>query len=146
MNRILSIAIVVLVAASAFAADRLNPDPEQISIATTGRIVRIDMKTRTLKVRGGEGLPVKAPDIKESLWQRIGMKMPSVHMPVSLRISLPGRTANLSEFTVVTTDDTVFQDGADPLRLEDFKSGETISIHGLLSGGTLQASRIAKWD
>jgi len=31
---------------------------------------------------------------------------------------------------VATTNETVFQDGADPIRFEDFKIGETISVHG----------------
>ena len=161
MNRILSIAVVLLVTASAFATDRFNRDPEQMSIATTGRIVKIDAKNRTMKVRGSEGPAVRsaAPgDMKESLWQRIGVKMPNMRMPGGITISLPGRTTkapakpapdvanNLNEYTVVANSDTVFQDGIDPLRFEDFKSGETISIHGLLSGSTLTASRIAKWD
>jgi hypothetical protein len=114
-----------------------------------------------MKVRGSEGPAVRSaapPDMKESLWQRIGVKMPNMRMPGGITISLPGRTTkapakpapdvanNLNEYTVVTNSDTVFQDGIDSLRFEDFKSGETISIHGLLSGSTLTASRIAKWD
>jgi Domain of unknown function (DUF5666) len=159
MNRILSIAVVLLVTASAFATDRFNRDPEQMSIATTGRILKIDAKNRTMKVRGSEGSGVRnvaAPDVKESLWQRIGVKMPNMRMPGGITISLAGRTTkvpatkpdtnNLNEYTVVTNSDTVFQDGLDSLRFEDFKSGETISIHGLLNGSTLTASRIAKWD
>jgi hypothetical protein len=97
--------------------------------------------------------------MRESLWQRIGVRMPNMRMPGGISISLPGRATkvpaakttpdvanNLNEYTVVTSNDTVFQDGIDSLRFEDFKSGETISIHGLLSGSTLTASRIAKWD
>src|SRR5580765_2649094 len=160
MNRILSITVVLLLTASAFATDRFNRDPEQMSIATTGRIVKIDAKNRTMKVRGSEGpmtRNVSAPEMKESLWQRIGVKMPNMRVP-GITIALPGHTtktpaskptpeaANLNEYTVVTNSDTVFQDGIDSLRFEDFKSGETISIHGLLNGSTLTASRIAKWD
>jgi hypothetical protein len=162
MNRILSIAVVLLLTASAFATDRFNLDPQQMSIATTGRIVKIDAKNRTMKVRGSEGPTVRnAPPavVKESLWQRIGVKMPNMRMPGGITISLPGRTTkapsakpapdvtnNLNEYTVVTNNDTVFQDGIDSIRFEDFKTGETISIHGLLSGSTLTASRLAKWD
>ena len=162
MNRILSIAVVLLVTASAFATDRFNRDPEQMSIATTGRIVKIDAKNRTMKVRGSEGPTTRIaapPDMRVSLWQRIGVRMPNMRMPGGISISLPGRATkvpaakttpdvanNLNEYTVVTSNDTVFQDGIDSLRFEDFKSGETISIHGLLSGSTLTASRIAKWD
>jgi hypothetical protein len=160
MNRILSIAILVLVTASAFATDRFNnfnnQDIRQTPIATTGRILRIDLKNRTLKVRGAENQSLRnMPEMKESLWQRISVRMPSVRMPA---ISLPGHstrnsaakpaTDNLppNEFMVVTTDDTLFQDGADALRLEDFRAGETISIHGVLNGISVHASRIAKWD
>jgi hypothetical protein len=158
MKRFLSIAVVVLFAASAFATDRFNQNPEQMALATTGRIIRIDLKSGTLKVRGAESQPSKnAPEIKESLWQRIGVKMPNVRMPGRIAIALPGRAAknssktvsetiNPNEFLVVTTDDTLFQDGSDPLQLEDFRVGETVSIHGVLNGTTLKASRIAKWD
>src|SRR5262249_7124572 len=142
MNRILPIAVVVLLAASAFATDRFNRDPEQISIATTGRILKIDAKNRTLKVRGSDGAaPRSVPEVRESLWQRIGVKMPGVKVPGGITILLPGRTTksstgkpasdvnNYSEYTVVTTNDTVFQDGIDSIRFEDFKTGETVSIH-----------------
>lgn len=143
----------MLITASVFAADRANLEPEQMSIATTGRILRVDLKNRTLKVRAAESQAARAPEIKESLWQRLGvkmpvMKMPNVHMP-SISISLPGRnskTSSPNEFMVITTDATVFQDGSDSIRLEDFRSGETVSIHGMLDGSTLKASRIAKWD
>ena len=52
----------------------------------------------------------------------------------------------LAAYTVATTSETLFQDGAEFIRFEDFRSGETVSIHGLLQGKTLTASRIAKWD
>ena len=157
MRRLLSIAVLVLFAASASATDRFNISPEEMALATTGRIIRIDLKSGTLKVRGAESqAPKNVPEIKESLWQRIGVKMPSVRMPGLIAIALPGHTSkisskpsdtiNLNEFLVVTTDDTLFQDGSDPLQLEDFHVGETISIHGVLNGTTLKASRIAKWD
>jgi hypothetical protein len=162
MNRILSIAILLLVTASAFATDRFNnvnnQDLRQTPIATTGRILRIDLKNRTLKVRGAESQSLRnVPEIKESLWQRLSARMPSVRKP-SIAIALPGHNSRSSsaksatdnqppnEFMVVTADDTVFQDGVETLRLEDFRAGETISIHGVLSGSTVNASRIAKWD
>ena len=156
MNRTLSMAILLLMTASAFATDRFNnQDVRQTPMATTGRILRIDMKNRTLKVRGVESQSLRnMPEIRESLWQRISVKMPGVRMPA---ISLPGHNTrsaakpaseNLppNEFMVVTTDDTLFQDGIETLRLEDFRTGETISIHGVLHGSTVNASRIAKWD
>jgi hypothetical protein len=160
MNRILSLAILLLVTASAFATDRFNnynnQDLRQTPIATTGRILRIDLKNRTLKVRGAENQSLRnMPEVKESLWQRISVRMPSVRMPA---ISLPGHNARNSsakpatynlppnEFIVIISDDTIFQDGIDMLRLEDFRTGETISIHGVLNGNSVNASRIAKWD
>ena len=148
MNRILSIAMVMLFAASAFAVDRFNQDPELKSIVTTARILRIDLKTRTLKVRGAEPqAPRLTPEIiRESLWQRIGGRVPSVRMPGIMVILQRNPSRNAFDFSVLTNDDTVFQDGIDPLRLEDFRAGETISIHGILSGSTVRASRIAKWD
>jgi hypothetical protein len=157
MKRLLIIAVLLAFAASGFATDRFNQYPERMALATTGRIIRIDLKSGTLKVRGAESQPTKSvPEIKESLWQRIGVKMPNVRMPARIAIALPGHaskvssskpdTINPNEFLVVTTDDTLFQDGSDPLRLEDFRVGETVSIHGVINGTTLKASRIAKWD
>jgi len=144
----------------AFATDRFNRDPEQLSIATTARIVKIDAKARTMKVRASEGVSTRnVPEMKESLWHRIGVRMPTMKVPGGILISLPGRSNktpqakpspeisnNLNEFTLLTRNDTLFQNGADSLRFEDFKTGETISIHGVLNGATLTASRIAKWD
>jgi hypothetical protein len=148
----------MLMTVSGFAADMFNQDPPPMPIATTGRILRIDGKNRTLKIRGSEGQSLHiVPEIKESLWQRISGRVPSVRMP-GIAVLLPGHAARNSsvrpvqdglipnEYMVITTDSTLFQDGVDNLRLEDFHSGETISIHGVLSGSTLKASRIAKWD
>jgi hypothetical protein len=159
MNRIVTIAVVLLAAMPALATDRFNRDPERMSVATTARIIKIDAKARTMKVRGSDGPAVRSvPEIRESLWQRIGVKMPSMKVPGGIMISLPGRNnktpqakptpdiVNTNEYTVLTTNETVFQDGPDTLRFEDFKTGETISIHGQLNGAVLTASRIAKWD
>jgi hypothetical protein len=86
------------------------------------------------------------------LKQRIGVTLPG-----GITIALPGRSSkthskpaddtmsNLDEYTVLTTKDTVFQDGVDDIDLKDFRTGETISIHGVLNGNILTASRIAKW-
>jgi hypothetical protein len=153
MKRILSIVIPLLVAISASGADRLVRDPERISIATTGRIMRLDLKSRTLKVRGSDNQSVRnISQMMHSLKQRIGITLPG-----GIAIGLPGRNGknsskpagdamkNLDEYTVVITDDTVIQDGGETIRLQDFKVGETISIHGLLLDDVLTASRIAKW-
>jgi hypothetical protein len=158
MNRILTIAAVLLLAITAFATDRFNQDPQQMSVATTARIIKIDAKARTIKVRGSDGPALRtAPEFKESLWQRIGVKMPGMKVPGGIMIALPGRAnrttqakpdvvVNPNEYMVLTTNDTAFQDGPDSLRFEDFKTGETISIHGQLRGAILTATRIAKWD
>src|SRR5262249_25963214 len=128
MIRTLSIAAVLFFTASVNAADRFSPDPEQISIATTGRIVKLDLKNRTLRVRGGDAQAVAAsqPVQNSSLWQRLGLSFPK-----GIRIDLPGLNGkrpskptsnaenNLDDYTVIVTDDTVIQDGADPIRLED---------------------------
>jgi hypothetical protein len=158
MNRILTIATILLVALSASAADRFARDPEQISIATTGRIVKIDQKNKVLKVRGSDGQSLSIRSISQSFSQMMqGLKQRiGVTLPGGITIAFPGRGKNsskpapdpaniLDEYTVVTTQDTVFQDGGEAIRFEDFKTGETISIHGVLGGSTITASRIAKW-
>ena len=155
MNRILSIALLLFMATAAGAADRFTRDPEQISIATTGRIVKIDLKSKTIKVRGSDNpnQPIRISQMMQTLKQRIGFTLPG-----GINIGLPGRNGksapkqaadavnNLDEYTVIITKNTLIQDGADSIRLEDFKTGETISIHGTLSGNVLTASRIAKWS
>ena len=154
MNRILSLALLFAAAVSLNAADRFARDPEQISIATTGRIMKLDLKNKTLRVRGSDAQTVRnVSQMMQSLRQRIGVTLPG-----GIAIGLPGRNGktpskpagdpgnNLDEYTVIITNDTVIQDGGEPIRLEDFKVGETISIHGLLSGTTIRASRIAKWS
>jgi len=89
----------------------------------------------------------------------VGLKQRiAVSLPGGITIALPGRTGkvsskpadenkvnNLEEYTVFVTNDTVFQDGIEYISLEDFKPGETISIHGSLNDNILTATRIAKW-
>jgi hypothetical protein len=143
-------------AVSASATDSNLRNPSQITIATTGRILKIDFKNRTLKVRGSDAQQVRnLPDLKQNLRPKLGVTLPggfTIALPsIITGKSAPSRPAaneqnNLDEYTVVVTRDTVIEDGGDSLRLEDFKSGETISIHGVLSGTTLTASRIAKWS
>jgi hypothetical protein len=161
MSRTLSIAIVLLFALCANAADRFAPDPEQVSIATTGRIVKVDAKAKTLRVRGSDGQTPSTRSVSQNFSQMMqGLKQRiGVTLPGGITISLPGRAKsqnnskttdennknNLEEYTVVTTDDTSYQDGGDSIRFEDFRSGDVISIHGSLRGSTLTASRIAKW-
>ena len=160
MNRILTIATVLLVSMYANAADRFARDPEQTSVATTGRIVKVDAKSKTLKVRGSDGQVAAIRGVSQSFAQMMqGLKQRiAVTLPGGITIPLPGRSKNptpakthdtsknnLEEYTVVTTEDTLYQDGGDSIRFEDFKTGDVISIHGSLSGNILTASRIAKW-
>jgi hypothetical protein len=159
MNLILS-SVILSVLTIANAPDRFQEEPEQVSIATTGRIVKIDAKNNRLKVRVSEGQALTVRNVSQNLTQvmqnlkqRIGVTLPG-----GITISLPGRNGktptkspdeavarDVDEYTVILTRDTVFQDGAETLRLEDFKTGETISIHGLVTGDTITAARIAKW-
>ena len=156
MNRVLSIAMVLLVAVSAGATDRFARDPDQISIATTGRILKIDLKTRTLRMRGSDQTLSSIRNVSQNFTQMVqGLKQHmGVTLPGGITIALPGHKTsaksaadsnNLDDYTVVLTRDTVIQDGSESIRLEDFKTGETISIHGVLSGSTVRATRIAKW-
>jgi len=55
-------------------------------------------------------------------------------------------TVSLDEYTVLVTNKTLIQDGGESITLEDFSKGETISIHGTISGNTLTASRLSKWS
>ena len=117
MRVVICASFLLLAAISLFAQDSPNRKPKPMFIATTGRIVAIDTKARTMTVSNSAG-------------------------PAILRLVPSG----LDEFIVVTTTDTQFQDGADPIRFEDFKLGDTISVHGKLRGSVLKASRVAKWD
>jgi hypothetical protein len=142
MNRFIPVVVGLLVGVSVFASDRFGTDHEQLSIATTGRIVRINATTRTMTIRNSDAVP--APNVPL-------LKLPQIMFPGRIAITLPTSSpkpaANgFSEYTVVTTNETAFQDGADPIRFDDFKTGETVSIHGVLNGAVLTASRLAKWS
>src|SRR5262245_17369441 len=120
MKRILTIAIVLFAALSLNAADRFARDPEQISISTTGRIVKIDLKNKTLRVRGSDGQNIQVRNVSQNisgmmsgLKQRVGVTIGGI------TIALPGRDKkaskpsagpvnSLDEYTVVVTEDTVF--------------------------------------
>jgi hypothetical protein len=120
MLRIISVTLALLVAMSVFAKDGPNRRAKPMFIATTGRIIAVDARARTMMVSGSGG-------------------------PAILQLKSTV-SSSLDQFTLVTTSDTLFQDGADPIRFEDFKTGQTISIHGQLKGTILTASRVAKWD
>jgi hypothetical protein len=159
MYRTVSVVVASLVALSVFATDKVTGNSGSLSIATTARIVRIDRKARTMRVRSSERSPSTGHLLIEELsGQRIEFKLPEIVMPGGITIALPGTgttlpskpvpdsAANIEEYNVVTTSGTLFQDGADPIRFDDFTAGETISIHGVLKGTVLTASRLAKWD
>jgi hypothetical protein len=137
---------------AAATADQDRPVGDGMFIATTGRILSIDLKTRTIRVRGSdnERTPMfartKAPVASSGITLPGGF---TIHIPRRVdRIPSKTTTSSLGpdEYTVVLTGKTTIQDGADPIRLEDFSAGETISIHGIFSGNTLVASKIAKWS
>lgn len=134
------------------ASDGNRLAPEGMFIATTGRIVAIDLKNKTFTVRGSDDHAIRE-------FAQATPHVPSavITFPGGVSIHLPGRTGkspfktgaitpNLDQYTVVITEKTLLQDGADPIQLEDFTVGETISIHGVLAGDKLTASRISKWS
>jgi predicted lipoprotein len=108
MNRTVFVVVILLASIAANASDRFSSAPSHTLISTTGRIVKMDTNSRTMRIR------------------------PSLF--------------NTAEYTLATTRETAFQDGADCIRFEDFNNGETISIRGILNGTVLTASRVAKWD
>jgi hypothetical protein len=146
----LSICLLTTVLAAAADGDRSNVDGT--FIATTGRIVAIDLQNKMLRVRGSDIEPAR--NLARPRRHMPVITLPgglSIHIPVRVdRTSNPSRTAanapNLDEYTVVITSKTLIQDGGDPIRLEDFTEGEIISIHGGLNGNILTASRLSKWS
>jgi len=154
--------MLLFLAISANAADRFATETEQTSIATTARIVKIDQKNKTLRVRASDGQMLSVRNVHQNISQMMqGLKQRiGVTLPGGITIAFPGHsgrptiskppaddtpTNNAMEYSVVTTKDTVFADGGENIRFEDFKTGETVSIHGSLNGSTLTATRIAKW-
>src|SRR5712692_3986579 len=147
MKRLLMLIVLLSAAMFAMAADGNRPPPEGMFIVTTGRIAMIDAKNRTFKVRGSDGQAIRDFSPAKHITS------PIIALPGGFSIHFPGRieknpaktsstAPNLDEYKVVITDKTLFQDGAESIRLEDFTVGETISIHGVLAGNTLTASRI----
>src|SRR5215510_10710714 len=94
MNRILFSAVLLLLAVSASAADRFAPDPEDFSVATTARIVKVDLKGRALRVRVAEAQSLSSlrnvsqnvSQMMQGLKQHIGVTLPG-----GITIALPGR-------------------------------------------------------
>src|SRR5215471_2168622 len=108
MSRFIPVAIGLLLAVSVFATDKFNTDHEQFSIATTGRIVRINAKTRTMTIRSSDTAP--APSVPS-------LNLPRLVFAGGIGITFPTPSpkpaaSRLYEFTLVTTNDTAFQDGA----------------------------------
>jgi hypothetical protein len=153
----LTAAMGLLAATSAFSSNSFIREHPARMIATTARIIRINAKNRTLVVSGSDGPAVRHIAVqKESPLPRIAVQLPGVTFPGGIMIPLPvgnpkppqstPTIEHLDEYTVLTTGDTLFQDGSDSIEFEDFKTGETISIHGELKGTILTASRLAKWN
>jgi len=149
-----SLLLILFLLATVFAkaADRQRLAPYGTFIATTGRIMMIDLKNKTLGVRASDDQLTQ-----NFLLAKQGDTSPVITFPGGATIRFPQRTGrhpspagsttpNLNQYMVVITSKTVIQDGAEPMRLEDFTIGETISIHGWYAGNTLTASRIAKWS
>ena len=148
----LLLVLFLLAAVFAKAADRQRLAPDGTFIATTGRIMMIDLKNKTLRVRASDD-----QFTQRFLLAKQGDTSTVITFPRGATIRFPQRTGrhpsaagstapNLNQYMVVITGKTVIQDGAEPMRLEDFTIGETISIHGWYAGNTLTASRIAKWS
>jgi len=156
MNRMMALLIVLAAVVPASASDRFSRDPEKISISTTGRIIKVDAKNKTFRVRGSDGQALSIRNVSQNFSQLMqGLKQHiGVTLPGGITIALPGRksaakpaddTTNLEEYTVAATKETIYQDGIDYINFDDFKNGDVISIHGTLTGSTLVASRVAKW-
>jgi hypothetical protein len=159
MHRIPAIAFGLVVGVSVFASNFLSADHPVRTIATTGRILKVNSRNRTLVIRGSEGPAIQnRMALPKERSPRIAIQLPGMTWPGGILFPLPGTAGRLpqptnppsdvetrDDYIVVTTCDTLFQDGSDPIRFEDFKVGETISIHGVLKDTTLTASRLAKW-
>jgi hypothetical protein len=147
----LTVAVALLAATSAFSSNCFTREHPVQMIATTARIIKINAKNRTLVVSSSEKAAVQQTVVqKESPVQRLVFQLPGITFPRGIMIpqtpqSIPN-IAYMGEYTVLTTGDTLFQDGSDSIPFEDFKTGEIISIHGALKGTILTASRLAKWD
>src|SRR5579862_1348369 len=128
MNRILSLTTVFLVAMPMFANGRPCRQAGPMFIATTGRIIKIDTEARTILVRGSEGSVRTLQSAEQHSWQHTGVKT-GIILPGGIKIGLPGKTnvpppkstsgiPSLDQYTVVTTNDTLFRDGGDSLQFE----------------------------
>jgi len=152
IKTLIVLAIGLSAAFAAAAADRDRPAGDGMFLATTGRIVSVDFKNRMLRVRGTDSEPARNFAQSKPRLSSPVITLPgglSIHIPVRVERPAPKTTAgtpNLDEYTVVITSKTLIQDGGETIRLEDFGEGEIISIHGVLNGNTLTASRISKWS
>ncbi len=147
------LAIPLLSAVAVLAADQDRLTGDGMFIATTGRIVTIDLQNRMLRVRGSDSVPARHYARIKRHFSTPLITLPgglSIHIPLRVDRNPASKTSagvpNLDEYKVVITSKTLIQDGADPIRLEDFTQGETVSIHGVLNGNILTASRLSKWS
>ena len=147
------LAILLLTAVAALAADQDRLTGDGMFIATTGRIVAIDLQNRVLRVRGSDYEPVRHYAHAKRHFSKSLITFPgslSIHIPLRIDRNPASKTSagapDLDRYSVVITGKTLIRDGGDPIRLEDFTAGETISIHGVLNGNILIASRLSKWS
>ena len=149
---LLVLAIVLSTVFLAPAADRDHPAGDGMLIATTGRIISIDLKNRMIRVRGSDSEPARNFAQAKPRLSSPMITLPgglSIHLPIRVERPAPktgSATPNLDEYTVVVTSKTLIRDGGETILLEDFGEGEIISIHGVLNGNSLTASRISKWS
>jgi hypothetical protein len=147
------LAISLFIAVAVLAADQDRSTGDGMFIATTGRIVKIDLQNRVLRVRGSVTEPARFYAHTRRHFSTPFLALPgglSIHIPLRVDRNPASKTStgalNLDKYTVIITGKTLIQDGGDPIRLEDFTEGEIISIHGVLNGSILTASRLSKWS
>src|SRR5262249_31772134 len=93
MKRIVSVAIILLVATSLFARNRTAHKPEQMFIATTGRIMAINDQAKTLRVRGSEDFATcKLSERSGNYRQRIENTIVGIKVPVAITTAFPQAT------------------------------------------------------
>jgi hypothetical protein len=153
--------LIFFTAGSLTGSDRGHRNSVSIPVATTAHIVSIDLENRHFTVdTSGDG---SARSGQKTISEPNDGANRSVHIARSggmtgrggIVVIVPGRwprrnttrssPAASDQYTVIVTTATVLQDGSEDIKMTDFKIGEMISIHGVLTDKTLTASRIAKW-
>src|SRR4029077_18958033 len=117
---VLAISLLTAVAVSAADQDRITG--QGMFIATTGRIVTIDLQNRMLRVRGSDSEPARHLVHTKRHFSTPVITLPgglSIHIPLRVDRNPASKTSagvlNLDKYTVVITSKTLIQDGADPI-------------------------------